>query len=172
MRNDDEVAPLTRREKNWYVLYTTPRAEKRVKQRLDEQDIENYLPVHRVPRAWSDRIKMIDKPLFSSYIFVRCSEVRLRQLLAIYGVVRIVFHNGKPAVVRQKEINAIQEFLTKATGHVLCVGEEAEILAGAMKHVSGKVQKIKKKYLVLYIEQLDATVSVNIANVAPVNRLK
>ena len=74
--------------------------------------------------------------------------------------------------VEAKEIDAIQEFLDQASEHVLCPGEEVEILCGAMKHVSGKVKKIKKNHLVLYLEQLGATVCVKLDDVAWVDRLK
>jgi transcription antitermination factor NusG len=87
-------------------------------------------------------------------------------------VSRIVYYNGKPAIIRQKEIDAIKDFLQQSANHELLIGDEVEILAGAMKSVSGKVRKIKKTYLVLYLEQLGATVSVNLQNVAPANRLK
>ncbi|MDR1555769.1 MAG: UpxY family transcription antiterminator [Tannerellaceae bacterium] len=156
----------------WYVLYTSPRAEKQVKERITVLDIECFLPLHRTPRAWSDRVKMVDVPLFHSYVFVRCHESQLYSLLSVYGVSRIVYYNGKPAIIRQQEIDAIQDFLKQSANHTLLVGDEVEILAGAMKHISGKVRKIKKTYLVLYLEQLGATVSVNLQNVAPANRLK
>lgn len=173
MKNEPEL--ITSKQSNitnWYALYTTPRAEKKVKQRLDELEIENYLPLHRAPQVWSDRIKMVDKPLFNSYIFVKTREPILRQLIRIYGVIRIVFYCDKPAVIRQKEIDAIHNFLEQAAERPLCVGEEAEILSGSMKHISGKVRNIKKNYLILYIEQLGATVSVNLDNIARANRIK
>lgn len=157
---------------NWYVLYISPRAEKKVKTRLDEQGVENYLPLHRSPSVWSDRIKMIDKPLFNSYIFVRCKEYELRPLLLVYGVVRIVYYNGKPAVVRQKEIDAICQFLEEAAEHPLCEGDEVEILTGALKNISGKVRKIQRNYLLLFIEQLGTSVAVNLSRVARVNRIR
>lgn len=157
---------------NWNVLYTAPRAEKQVKERLDALGVESFLPLHRTPRVWSDRVKIVEIPLFNSYIFVRCTDDVLHDLLHVYGVSRIVFYNKKPAIVRQKEIDAIQEFLDKAAEHALCPGEEVEILTGAMKHVSGKVKKIKKNHLLLYLEQLGATVCVKLNDVARVNRLK
>ncbi|MDR2087419.1 MAG: UpxY family transcription antiterminator [Dysgonamonadaceae bacterium] len=157
---------------NWYVLYTSPRAEKQVRERISLQQVECWLPLHRTPRVWSDRVKWVDAPLFHSYIFVRCAKEQLSSLLKVYGVSRIVYYDGKPAVIRRKEIEAIRDFLAQAAGHSLLVGDEAEILAGAMKSISGKVRKIKKSCLVLYIEQLGATVSVNLSDVAPVKRLK
>ncbi|MDR2389275.1 MAG: UpxY family transcription antiterminator [Tannerellaceae bacterium] len=157
---------------NWYVLYTSPRAEKQVRDRIRSADMECWLPLHHTPRIWSDRVKMVDVPLFHSYLFVRSSPEQLPSLLKVYGVVRIIYYNGKPAVVRPHEIEAIKDFLEQSAGHPLLLGEEVEILTGAMKHISGKVRRIKKTYLVLYLEQLGATVCVRPANVAPAKRLK
>jgi transcription antitermination factor NusG len=158
--------------KNWYVLYTTPRAEKQVQNRVDAMGVTCWLPLHRSPRVWSDRIKIVEVPLFNSYLFVYCTEFELRDLLRVNGVVRIVYYDGKPAIVPQKEVDAIKEFLIQASNHFLCPGEEVEILCGAMKYVSGKIKKIKKHYLLLYIEQLGATVCVKLDEMAKVNRLK
>ncbi|MDR1357384.1 MAG: UpxY family transcription antiterminator [Tannerellaceae bacterium] len=156
----------------WFVLYTSPRAEKQVIERLKLNGTESWLPLHRSPRVWSDRIKMVDVPLFNSYVFVYCPENQLHSLLKLYGVARIVYYDGRPAVVRQQEIDAIKDFLVQSANHPLLVGDEVEILAGAMKNVSGQVQRINKNYIVLYLEQLGATVSVNLDHVAPVKRLK
>ncbi|MDR1644905.1 MAG: UpxY family transcription antiterminator [Tannerellaceae bacterium] len=156
----------------WFVLYTLPRAEKQVAKRINQQEFECWLPLHLCPRAWSDRVKTVEVPLFHSYVFVKCLENQLHTLLRIYGVSRIVYYNGKPAVVRQQEIDAIHDFLQQSANHPLLVGDEAEILVGAMKHVSGKVTMINKNYIVLYLEQLGATVITNLDHVAPVNRLK
>ena len=156
----------------WYVLYTQPRAEKRVNERLQPLVEECYLPLHKSPSVWSDRVKIINKPLFSSYIFVRCNESELYTLLRITGVVRIVFYCGKPAVIRPKEIAEIKSFLEKAANRKLCVGDEVEILSGSFKHVSGKIKEVKKKVLSLTIEQIGITVSVDLANVALSDRIK
>jgi Transcription antiterminator len=156
----------------WYVLYTAPRAEKQVAERLSLSGVDNWLPLHRSPRVWSDRVKIVEMPLFNSYIFVRCHETKLRGLLNVYGVSRIVYYDGKPAIVRQKEIDAIKHFLVEAACHELCEGEKVEILRGAMKQVSGRVVKINKKHLFLYIEQLSATVCVDLTDVAKAERLK
>lgn len=41
----------------WYAVYTSSRAEKKVKIRLDEIGIVNYLPLKTEIRVWSDREK-------------------------------------------------------------------------------------------------------------------
>ena len=157
---------------HWYVLYTQPRAEKKVNERIQALVHTCYLPLHKTPRVWSDRIKIIDKPLFSSYIFVRCREHELYPLLQVSGVVRIVYYCGKPAVISPKEIASIKTFLEKAANRELCVGDEVEILSGSLKHVCGKVRDINKKFLSLTIKQIGITVMVNLTSVAHINRIK
>ena len=149
-----------------------PRFEKRVKEKLEWSGVECYLPLHRCPRVWSDRIKMVDIPLFSSYIFVRCNMFEIMPLNKIYGVVRIVYYNGKPAIVRQSEIDAIKQFIKEANEKVLCTGDEVVVLTGSMKKKYGTIIRIKKKYLILHIEQFAATVCVNTENVTLLNKLK
>ena len=151
--------------KKWYALYTAPRSEKRVKERLDGAGAECWLPLHRSAHIWSDRVKMVEVPLFSSYIFVHCEESELRPLLTINGVSRIVYYDGAPAVVRDKEIEAIRKFLEKASDHTLCPGDEVEVVCGTLKNVSGKIQRIKRSYLALFLEQLGATVCVKLNTV-------
>jgi transcription antitermination factor NusG len=158
-------------KRNWFVLYTSPRAEKRVRERLKQDGIECYLPLHCCPRVWSDRVKLVDIPLFNSYIFVRCKPFELFPLLRVNGVLRVVFYDEKPAIIRPSEIEAIKRFIEHAKEKALCTGDEVEILTGSMKKRSGTIVKIKKKYLVLHIEQLTATVCVDMENVAPLNRL-
>jgi len=161
---------MDKQKQSWFILYTFPRAEKRVQERISEKGIECWLPLHRSPRMWSDRVKVVEVPLFNSYLFVRCTDTELMALSKVYGVARIVYYDGKPAVISQKEINAIKGFLEEAANYKLCPGEEVEILCGAMKNVSGKIKKINKNYVVLFIEQLGATVGVNKEVIAKIKR--
>lgn len=146
----------------WYVLYTTARAEKHVELKLQAEGVETYLPLHKCPRKWSDRVKMVEMPLFSSYIFVNTTDEKLRTLIRVSGVARIVYYNGKPAVMRPKEIEAIREFVQKAAERECEFGlsEEVMVACGPLKDISGKIKKIGRKYLILHIEQMGITVCV------------
>ncbi len=146
----------------WYVLYTTARAEKQVELKLQAEGVETYLPLHKCPRKWSDRVKMVEMPLFSSYIFVYTTDEKLRTLIRVNGVARIVYYNGKPAVMRPKEIEAIREFVQKAAERECEFGlsEEVLVACGPLKDISGKIKKIGRKYLILHIEQMGITVCV------------
>ncbi len=151
-------------------MYTSARAEKQVEWRLRREGMDVFLPLHLSPRRWSDRIKMVEVPLFSSYIFVQTSDPELRKLLMIPGVSRIVFYNGTPAVVKEKEIQAIRDFLEQARSRELSFSIDDEVLIayGPLKDISGKIKKIGKTQYLLHLEQLGLTVRVEIDHVIKV----
>ena len=81
--------------KNWFALYTMPRAEKKVFDRINEEGIEAYLPLMTSIRIWSDRKKKVTSPLISSYVFVNIDEKGLNNLLKIQDVLGILKHLKK-----------------------------------------------------------------------------
>ena len=83
----------------WYAIYTASRAEKKVKQALDEAGIENYLPLQEKIRLWSDRKKKVKLPLISSYIFVRILSSDMGTVLKQRGVVCFIKENGTPCSI-------------------------------------------------------------------------
>jgi transcriptional antiterminator RfaH len=60
----------------WHLIYTKPRHEKKVNSRLTELKIDSYLPTRKVVRTWHDRKRIIDEPLFPSYVFVYLNDVQ------------------------------------------------------------------------------------------------
>jgi len=156
---------------SWFVLYTAARAEKKVEARLLEMGIVVFLPVHKVKRRWSDRMKVVELPLFTSYIFVQCTEHVLRNLLQVYGVSRIVFYLQRPAIVKDVEIDAIKEFLNIAENReIIYEGDHVEIIAGALESKSGKVLKVEKNRVTLFLEELGAKIYVSLSEVNKLNK--
>jgi len=98
-------------EKNWYVVYTKPRWEKKIAATLTEKGIENYCPLNKVTRQWSDRKKVILEPLFKGYIFINIDEATKWDVRKIDGVINYVHWLGKPAKVKESEIETIRKFL-------------------------------------------------------------
>ena len=95
----------------WYVIYTRPRWEKKIASILDQKGIENYCPLNRVEKKWSDRKKTILEPLFKGYIFIKIDDAKKWDIKQIDGIINYVYWLGKPARVRQSEINNIRFFL-------------------------------------------------------------
>lgn len=143
-------------EKQWFVLYTTPRAEKQVEQRIADDQTEVFLPLHLSPRKWSDRVKMVEVPLFPSYIFVKTYRAHLYDLVRMPGVARILYFLGEPAVLRDSEIEAIRSFLVIARGKACSfeVDEVVKVAIGPLAGTYGKIKTVKSKYVVLLLNKL------------------
>lgn len=100
-------------KKKWYVVYTKPRWEKKVYGLMAERGMEAYCPLNRVRKKWSDRVKWVEEPLFKSYVFVKAEEMEWQNVRFINGVVNFVYWLGKPAIVKDKEIEIIRKFLNE-----------------------------------------------------------
>lgn len=131
----------------WLVVYTKPRWEKKVNAALVKKGIESYCPLNKVRRKWSDRIKVIEEPLFKSYIFVRVEESMKTEVRYVDGVLNFVYWNGKPAVVRDDEIIQIKRFMSEydeveVRSIDVRPADEVMVNAGVMMGASGRIIRI------------------------------
>lgn len=143
----------------WHAVYTKPRWEKKVNTLLLQKGIEAYCPLNKVRRKWSDRMKTIEEPLFKSYVFVKVSEAEKTNVRMTNGVVNFVYWNGRPAIIKEKEIQTIKRFLdeyenVEAVKTDLAPGNRVQVIAGPMMDKEGKVLEIKNKMAKLCIDSL------------------
>jgi len=128
----------------WRAFYTRPRHELKVAARLEEQDYEIYCPTIRVKVKWSDRWKKVTKPLFTSYIFANVDEKQRIGILEDPGVSQCVHWCGKPAEIRDEEIQAIRLLLEGADADSIDVrpfepGTTVRITDGPLKGRAGEL---------------------------------
>lgn len=151
----------------WLVLYTKPRTEKKLSERLERKGYQVYCPLKTVLKEWSDRKKKVEIPIFPSYVFVKpVSEDERQKILYDPQAVNYVYWLGKPAVVSEKEMSQVQSFLQTGITegfNIDCVqiGQEVEIDTGVFKGHQGKVKSISTKKLVLELTQLGVQLIVN-----------
>ena len=134
-------------EKRWYAVYTKPRWEKKIHALLQKKQIESYCPLNKVRRQWSDRIKVIEEPLFKSYLFVRVQESLMTEVRYVDGVLNYVYWNGKPAVVKDDEIIEIKKFMSEYEDvEVRAIdvkpADEVVVNSGVMMGASGRVLRV------------------------------
>jgi len=143
----------------WFVIYTKPRWEKKVNQLLTDKGVECYCPLNKVKRKWSDRTKTVEEPLFKSYVFVKVTEEERTKVRLTNGVVNFVYWNGKPAVVREKEIQAIKLFLdehenVQVKPMDLTVQQRVLITSGTFMDRTATVLDVRKKEVKVSIDSL------------------
>jgi transcription antitermination factor NusG len=99
------------KEKKWFAIYTKPRWEKKVNTKLLEKGVESWCPVQKKLSQWSDRKKIIEDPLFKSYVFVHISDDERSAVLTTNGVLQFIHYLKKPAVIRDEEIELVRSYL-------------------------------------------------------------
>ena len=144
---------------NWYVVYTKPKWERKVAEQLGKIGIECYCPLITVVRQWSDRKKKIEVPLFNSYVFVQLAELDRNLVFQSTGAVRYLFWLGKPAIVKEEEIDVIKKWLHTPDSYdvsltAIQVGDSIELESGPFSKQKAIVQEVNKTHYILVLETL------------------
>jgi transcription antitermination factor NusG len=153
---------------NWYVLYTKSRYERAAAGKLVASGIEVYCPVLKLKRKWSDRWKWVEEPLFRSYIFIRLNDEEREQVLRIPGIVRYIYHCGKPAIVRSSEIEQLKNWLNEYSHESFeCSAFQAQdivrLRSGALMNYKAEVVSNSGRFLCLFLESLGVRIKVDLS---------
>ncbi len=157
--------------KNWFVIQTKPRNEKKVHEQISQKNIDVFLPLIQTIRIWSDRKKKIFVPLFPGYIFVLGNETeRQRAISQTYGAIKYVMYQKRPAIVSPKEIENIKLSLQapekiKIEDKQIIQGDLVEITSGLFKGLTGYILEIRGNYkIIVNILELNTTFSVQLSS--------
>ena len=152
--------------KKWFVLYTKPHQELKVVQQLKEIGISSYCPTVKLIKQYSDRKKMVQKPLISSYVMVFIEERKRNAVFSVFGIVRYLFWLGKPAVIQEKEITLMKKHLNGIYSAVsmttLTKGQLFKISEGPLAGRSGRVIEAQKNKIKLQLESLGMLVTLRL----------
>ncbi len=148
-------------DKKWYAIYTKPRWEKKIDAVLIRKGVESWCPLQKIERQWSDRKKIIEDPLFKSYVFVRINDTERSKVLMTDGVLNFVHYLGKPAVIKDQEVETIKSYLSEKdatirvisqegfleetkirVNHGVFMGNEGTVLRGGRKKVYVKLESL------------------------------
>ena len=156
------------KDRQWHVIYTRPKSERKVASSISEMGIESYLPLHKVVRQWSDRKKKLEVPLFPNYVFVKVEPADRGYLFSIKEMVRFISVEKKPVIVREKEILAIKQILNEeveiSEEEYFQKGMKVRIKQGQFEGLEGVVlKKHGSTRLLIKIEALMKAYSFNVS---------
>ena len=151
---------------SWNVIYTKPRAEKKVEERLNDFGIEAYCPVKQEIKQWSDRKKKIYVPVLPSMVLVKIDEKERNRVFDIPGVVRYMFWLGKHALVKEEEVDSLRTLLTQnniisQTTKTLKVGEKINL--PGFENQNGIIKKISSNQIWVVLKNLGYVIKLKIA---------
>lgn len=156
----------------WYAVYTQSRAEKKVTHRLGEEGLEAFLPLQKSIRKWSDRRKIIDKPIISSYVFVKIRKGDFSKVIRTFGVVKFIMLDGEPVKIPEEQIVNLK-ILSNSDVDVMVSrdtflkGDLVEVLYGSLAGLKGElIQTGNKRKVVMRVISSDLNLTVDIQTIA------
>jgi transcriptional antiterminator NusG len=131
----------------WYAVRVRSHFEFTTARALCAKGYAEFVPSYPSKRAWSDRVKEINIPLFPGYVFCRFDATDPYPVLNSPGVVHIVSAGNRPLEVEEDEIAHIQAICHSGLGVQPCqflqAGRRVLIGRGPLKGVEGIVLEIK-----------------------------
>lgn len=129
----------------WYGVRVKPRSEFKASEELSVQGFEAFLPVRRVRRRWSDRVKVLAAPLFPGYLFCQFHTVNRSRVLRTPGVAYILGYGRTPTPVSEREVRSIRRLVESGMVLVdypyLQAGQRVRIERGPLTGVEGIIVK-------------------------------
>jgi len=151
----------------WFAIQVRTRHEIGIAHYLHARGYQQFLPLYKSRRTWSDRIKEVQAPLFPGYLFCRFDPFDRLPILKAPGVVQIVGNGRSPAPVCDAEIAALQKMVASGLPNepwpFLRTGDKVQIEAGPLRGLEGILVAFRGScHLVLSVTLLQRSVAVEI----------
>ena len=161
----------------WFAVRVKPQAERVVATVARHKGFEEFLPLYKARRRWSDRFKWLDLPLFPGYIFCRLKDESRLPILTIPGVLHFVGIGKTPVPIDDAEVDAIRTAVHSGLWAEPCpfldVGQRVRIEEGPLTGVEGLLIEVRKKQrIVVSVSLLKRSIAVEIERywVRPLDR--
>lgn len=151
----------------WFAVHVRTRHETAIASFLEAKGYEQFVPLYKFKKRWSDRVKVLEAPLFPGYLFCRFDPQFRLPILKTPGVIQIIGYNRVPTPINEAEMSAIQTVIESGMQTqpwpFLEVGERVRIGSGSLRGLDGIVVKMKENHrLVISVTLLRRSVAVEI----------
>jgi transcriptional antiterminator RfaH len=159
---------------SWYAVYVNVKHEKKVVNKLQEQNIIAYSPISKKLQQWSDRKKWVEFPMISGYVFVHINDNEKENVLKCGGVFSFIKFNGIEAKIMESEIAILKSIeesgydVTQELGELKLM-DDVEITQGQLKGLKGIVVRIQNtNFVQIQLKSLQQNIKVKL----PIHILK
>lgn len=156
-------------DKHWFAVRTRSRHEKKVATEIAAKGICSFLPLITRKHRWSDRVKEVELPLFSSYVFVRTdsSPESKVSVLRTFGAVGFVGNNGRGTPIPDEQIESVRSIVEQGVPFTLypflSVNQRVRIRGGSLDGVEGVLlAKNSDKSLIVSIDLIQRSVAIRV----------
>ncbi len=154
---------------HWRAVWTRSRHEKLVRDHLAGQDIEVFLPLMECPSQRKDRRKMVELPVFPSYLFARLTVTEMPVVKSTRGVVQILGPTPTEySIVPEEQVRAVRTLVESRLKvdpfPYLKVGTMIRVKNGPLEGLEGiLVEKRKEFRIIVSVDLLGQSVSSEIS---------
>jgi transcription antitermination factor NusG len=140
-------------KKDWLVAYVQSNREKKISERLTLQGIENFLPLQKETRQWSDRLKEIERVVIPMCVFVKVARPERLEVLRTPSVNRFMVLRGEstPAIIPPSQMERFMFMLDYSKEAVemsyehLSPGEQIRVIKGPLAGLEGELVTVGGK---------------------------
>ena len=152
----------------WFAVYCRSKSEKVVQRLLENKRIACYLPLQKVTKRYTRKIKTYEVPLITCYVFVRIVKDQYVPVLETENVVRFVRIARNLISIPDEEIQLLQRIVgegyeVEAEAGTFSEGDRVEVIGGKLTGLKGKlVEKAGKKQMVVALDTVGYSLKMNI----------
>ena len=161
----DAAEPSLQTDRVWFVLHTRSRQEKALAEQLQKFSIEHFLPLVQIERRYGHRVRIVEKPLFPSYLFMHASREDRARAMTTNRIANVLNVPDQQMLVR--ELRQIQAAISSGVPldpyAYLHVGHWVRVRSGPLMGLEGRVEDRRKAHrLVLQVQVLGQATSLEI----------
>ena len=151
---------LDEQEARWFAVYTRYKREKVVRKQLEDKGIVTYLPLQKLVRRYTRKVKHVELPLISCYIFTKIKKSEYVPVLETPDVVNFVKFSKNLIAIPEEEIHILQRVVGEnievdVDQNSYQEGDEVQIIGGQLTGLKGKLVKTdSNKNFVVELENL------------------
>jgi len=158
---------LSASNSEWYAIRVKSRCEKMVSDQLQQKGYEQFLPMYWSRRLWSDRVKVLQLPLFGGYLFCRFDVEARLPILQTPGIVHIVCKGRIPVPVDPVQIENIRVAVNSGQNLQpwprLELGKKVRVELGPLRGVEGTLLRYKSStQLILGVDLMQRAIAVEV----------
>lgn len=155
-------------EARWFAVYTRFKREKMVRKRLEEKGIHTYLPLQRVTRHYTRKVKHLEIPLISCYIFTKITRSHYVPVLEDPDVVTFVKTAKDLIAIPEEQMEILRRIVGEGEEVAVetddyRIGDEVEVIGGQLTGLKGQlIDKEGEKFFVVDLDFIDTRLRMKI----------
>ena len=152
----------------WFAVYTRFKGEKMAFRHLAKKGISVYLPLQKLTRRYTRKVKVVELPLISCYIFVKITKQEYVKVLETESVVDFVRFSNNLISIPEEEIETMKRVLgenweVQIEQSKFEPGDLVEISAGNLIGLKGRlVDQRDKQQVLVDLERLGYTLRISV----------